>query len=337
MEMIFCPNCNKLTGYKRVIGFGTFFAVLLTAGLWLLAIPFYPKRCITCGLPKSDSVPWYRTWRMAFVLVVGVAVVAVVVYTLLPPRTSTPSQITLLGFYGNAHDARVHAAAIGFQLKDCKNLVDGYRTECNYVRQGDEKLTLVLWRDELETVWYYFGMSRYDKMRKELSAEYGVPRTVYGQQGGGSQDEWGSDSEGVFLSLSELSDHSGGLAFLQFSGTKFELPEVQKAERRLFGKRTAEVDSLEVTSGTLQGTLAVTTRCKAHSCADRYAMWTVDLTTGEAAGALADKSTVLVCLGDYGSAENLPQVLQSEIEEQSKEGFPSPKRILYVPQINRYQ
>ncbi len=63
MEMVFCPNCNKLTGYKRVIGFGTFFAVLLTAGLWLLTLPFYPKRCITCGVSKSDSVPWYRTWR----------------------------------------------------------------------------------------------------------------------------------------------------------------------------------------------------------------------------------------------------------------------------------
>ncbi len=75
--MIFCPNCNKLTGYKRALGFGTFFAVLLTAGLWLLALPFYPKRCITCGLTKSDSVPWYRTWRVAvfpLLLCIGMAV-----------------------------------------------------------------------------------------------------------------------------------------------------------------------------------------------------------------------------------------------------------------------
>jgi hypothetical protein len=77
MEMIFCPNCNKLTGYKRSLGFGTLFAVLLTAGLWLLALPFYPKRCITCGLAKSDSVPWYRTWRVVvlpFLFCVGIAV-----------------------------------------------------------------------------------------------------------------------------------------------------------------------------------------------------------------------------------------------------------------------
>ncbi len=64
MEMIVCPNCNKLTGFKRVIGFGTFFAVLFTFGFWLFTIPFYPKRCITCGLTKSASVPWYQTWRV---------------------------------------------------------------------------------------------------------------------------------------------------------------------------------------------------------------------------------------------------------------------------------
>jgi len=62
--MIFCPNCNKLNGYKRALGFGTFFAVLLTAGIWLVAVPFYPKRCISCGLAKSDSVPWCHTWRL---------------------------------------------------------------------------------------------------------------------------------------------------------------------------------------------------------------------------------------------------------------------------------
>jgi hypothetical protein len=79
MQMIHCPNCQKLTGYKRQIGFGTFFAVLLTAGLWLLAIPFYPKRCITCGLTKGDSVPWYRTWRVAALPVVLIAVLSVLI------------------------------------------------------------------------------------------------------------------------------------------------------------------------------------------------------------------------------------------------------------------
>jgi hypothetical protein len=36
-------------GYKKTLGWGTTLAVILTFGLWLLAIPFYPSRCIGCG------------------------------------------------------------------------------------------------------------------------------------------------------------------------------------------------------------------------------------------------------------------------------------------------
>lgn len=57
MQMIYCPNCQKLSGFKRALGFGTFFIVLLTAGIWLLIIPFYPARCITCGLTRHEALP----------------------------------------------------------------------------------------------------------------------------------------------------------------------------------------------------------------------------------------------------------------------------------------
>jgi hypothetical protein len=49
MKMTHCDNCGKSTGHKRALGFGTLFMVLLTGGLWLIAIPFYPVRCIVCG------------------------------------------------------------------------------------------------------------------------------------------------------------------------------------------------------------------------------------------------------------------------------------------------
>ena len=55
MQMIQCPNCGKLTGFKRDLGFGTFFMVVITGGLWLLAIPFYPLRCVRCGLTSSAA------------------------------------------------------------------------------------------------------------------------------------------------------------------------------------------------------------------------------------------------------------------------------------------
>ncbi len=56
MKMKVCRNCQKLKGHKRTIGFGTLVAVVLTSGLWLIAIPFYPKRCVACGLGDYDSL-----------------------------------------------------------------------------------------------------------------------------------------------------------------------------------------------------------------------------------------------------------------------------------------
>lgn len=60
MEYYYCPNCGKERGYKRALGWGTFFAVVITGGLWILAIPFYPKRCIACG-KKEGRTTWTYT------------------------------------------------------------------------------------------------------------------------------------------------------------------------------------------------------------------------------------------------------------------------------------
>lgn len=49
MRMAFCESCKQQMGYPRALGWGTFFAILLTLGLWLLVLPFYPLRCIGCG------------------------------------------------------------------------------------------------------------------------------------------------------------------------------------------------------------------------------------------------------------------------------------------------
>jgi len=49
MVMLFCRNCKKLTGFKRALGVGTVILLFLTGGLWLVAIPLYPKRCVACG------------------------------------------------------------------------------------------------------------------------------------------------------------------------------------------------------------------------------------------------------------------------------------------------
>jgi len=55
MEYLYCPNCCKMTGHKRALGWGTFFAGVFTFGVSTLAIPFYPKRCIICGRKSSSK------------------------------------------------------------------------------------------------------------------------------------------------------------------------------------------------------------------------------------------------------------------------------------------
>jgi hypothetical protein len=212
----------------------------------------------------------------------------------------------------------------------------------------DEKLLLILWRDELETAEYEFGTRRYDGVLKELSAKYGKPR----KSDNANDGYWGSYSEKVTLSLIERADRTGGVASLYFNGGELDaymkknyptpqrppeippqaLPEVKRAEQRLFGEKAAVIDrKLDLSSGELLGALAVSTACKSHDCPDHYAVWTVDLSTGQAAGAFTDdQSEIVVYLGDYGSAENLPAFLQAKIEEEREGGWPTPKLIRYV-------
>jgi hypothetical protein len=44
-----------MTGHKRHLGWGTFFGSVVTLGTSLAAIPFYPKRCIICGMEKEQT------------------------------------------------------------------------------------------------------------------------------------------------------------------------------------------------------------------------------------------------------------------------------------------
>jgi hypothetical protein len=116
MEMIFCPNCGKLTGYKRALGFGTFFAVLLTAGLWLFAIPFYPKRCITCGLSKSESVPWYQTWRLGSAILAGGVLAAILFLPSVPKALRSAKEAPVPAAVESARSAEKSGAADGKYL-----------------------------------------------------------------------------------------------------------------------------------------------------------------------------------------------------------------------------
>lgn len=58
--MKWCDLCKRNVEPKRKIGAGSLIAVLVTFGWWILAIPFYKKRCPICGgthlsVPRSEA------------------------------------------------------------------------------------------------------------------------------------------------------------------------------------------------------------------------------------------------------------------------------------------
>lgn len=98
-----CDNCGKPTGHRRAFGWGTFFAVVLTVGLWLVALPFYPPRCIICGNMISgwnDAIEWKGALKftVVFVGLVGFWVVAVRVI----PPTAPAILLAMLAALGSA-------------------------------------------------------------------------------------------------------------------------------------------------------------------------------------------------------------------------------------------
>lgn len=49
MHEAYCPHCDMRRGFSKRWGVGTGLLILLTFGLWTLAMPMYPSRCIQCG------------------------------------------------------------------------------------------------------------------------------------------------------------------------------------------------------------------------------------------------------------------------------------------------
>lgn len=49
----YCTLCERNVEPRRKIGVGTLILFLLTLGVWLIAIPFYLKRCPIC---RTDAL-----------------------------------------------------------------------------------------------------------------------------------------------------------------------------------------------------------------------------------------------------------------------------------------
>jgi len=144
MHVTHCYVCNRPSGFARRLGFGTFFMVLITFGLWLLVIPFYPIRCTTCGCTRSDGVPspsdpsggrrgplgGLTPWEVIGIAVVVLIVLAVIFAKMFPPtdagNTSAKSQAESLGWVDpyEAPSAQAVAQVLSgnFEAKDAADL-----------------------------------------------------------------------------------------------------------------------------------------------------------------------------------------------------------------------
>jgi len=56
MAQQYCISCKRNVDTRRKIGIGTFIMVIITGFFWLLAIPFYSKRCPICEGTNFKSV-----------------------------------------------------------------------------------------------------------------------------------------------------------------------------------------------------------------------------------------------------------------------------------------
>ena len=58
MATMYCALCRRPVEGKRQIGVGTIALAVITGGFWLLAIPFYSKRCSICrSAAVSKAMP----------------------------------------------------------------------------------------------------------------------------------------------------------------------------------------------------------------------------------------------------------------------------------------
>lgn len=105
MLMADCNNCGRRTGFKRALGFGTLFMVVITFGVWLLVIPFYPARCVICGTTRGEAYAYSFGQRLGalsdrekiLLTVAAVVLVVLVVVSMdsihLHPPASLPKSI----------------------------------------------------------------------------------------------------------------------------------------------------------------------------------------------------------------------------------------------------
>lgn len=98
MSINYCAKCGKPV--KRNFGVFTVLAVLLTCGLWLIALPLYKKVCIKCGcsyspLEEDYSITrenWYKKPQVWVCVILLFIALGAITDSVEPKKTETPEQ-----------------------------------------------------------------------------------------------------------------------------------------------------------------------------------------------------------------------------------------------------
>lgn len=65
MAVQHCKLCDRKVCAERQIGVGTLILAVLTAGSWLIAIPFYEERCPICKCTEFEEDDARSSYRGA--------------------------------------------------------------------------------------------------------------------------------------------------------------------------------------------------------------------------------------------------------------------------------
>jgi uncharacterized protein YecT (DUF1311 family) len=123
------------------------------------------------------------------------------------------------------------------------------------------------------------------------------------------------------------------LQAIQYWNQAFEIPAIEKASARVFGARVRTFQTYQTGSGgkVSEGILTISC-CKPHDCPSFGGVFTFDVNTGKAAGALYNQTEVTVYLGDYASIQETPVALRAEVQRESSSEIFRARRIHYQPQ-----
>ena len=228
MDMIFCPNCGKRSGFKRALGFGTFFMVLLTFGLWLFMIPFYPARCINCGETRG-SANWQNASRTGKIVIacMWVCIVLFILHAMRDntPRSTDPDQETAAPPVLNPHESRLaelrkKQEGIGWQmameLEMAKNLAS-----------DAEKLSIQPFPDPGERQFLLDKMDQEHQRLAELAESKKAVDAEIAKEEGQQQPAQGQPSAADLPAISGATDAAtSSPQVAQDSGSPSQIPPV---------------------------------------------------------------------------------------------------------------